>query len=98
MLDPRQTFIDVTVTVGRDVTIYPGTMLQGATAIGDGCEIGPDTQLDDARSARAARSATPSASTPRSAPAPGRSVRPPASRISVAYGASPARSTLRPVA
>ena len=47
MLDPRQTFIDVTVTIGRDVTLYPGTILQGSTAIGDGCEIGPDTRLVD---------------------------------------------------
>ena len=34
MLDPRQTFIDVTVKIGRDVTIFPGTMLQGATVVG----------------------------------------------------------------
>ena len=47
MLDPRQTFIDVTVTLGRDVTLYPGTILQGATTVGDGCEIGPDTRLTD---------------------------------------------------
>ena len=47
MLDPRQTFIDVNVKIGRDVTIYPGSILQGATAIGDGCEIGPDTRLAD---------------------------------------------------
>ena len=47
MLDPRQTFIDVTVKIGRDVTIYPGTMLQGATVVGDDCELGPDTQLVD---------------------------------------------------
>lgn len=47
MLDPRQTFIDVNVTIGRDVTLYPGTMLQGATVIGDGCELGPDTRLSD---------------------------------------------------
>ncbi len=47
MLDPRQTFIDVTVTIGRDVTLYPGTILQGSTAVGDGCEIGPDTRLVD---------------------------------------------------
>ncbi len=46
MLDPRQTFIDVTARLGRDVTIYPGTLLQGATVIGDGCDIGPATQLD----------------------------------------------------
>jgi bifunctional UDP-N-acetylglucosamine pyrophosphorylase/glucosamine-1-phosphate N-acetyltransferase len=47
MLDPRQTFIDVTVTLGQDVTIYPGTMLHGHTVIGDGCELGPDTRLTD---------------------------------------------------
>ena len=47
MLDPRQTFIDVTVSIGRDVTLYPGTMLQGSTVVGDGCEIGPDTRLVD---------------------------------------------------
>jgi len=47
MLDPRQTFIDVTVTIGQDVTLYPGTMLQGSTVVGDGCEIGPDTRLVD---------------------------------------------------
>jgi bifunctional UDP-N-acetylglucosamine pyrophosphorylase/glucosamine-1-phosphate N-acetyltransferase len=46
MLDPRQTFIDVTVRLGRDVTIYPGTLLQGDTVIGSGCDIGPDVQLD----------------------------------------------------
>ncbi len=47
MLDPRQTFIDVTVKLGRDVTVYPGSMLQGSTVVGDGCEIGPDTRLVD---------------------------------------------------
>ena len=47
MLDPRQTFVDVTVKLGRDVTLYPGTILQGSTVIGDGCEVGPDTRLID---------------------------------------------------
>ena len=47
MLDPRQTFIDVTVQLGRDVTLYPGTILQGDTVVGDGCEIGPHTRLVD---------------------------------------------------
>jgi bifunctional UDP-N-acetylglucosamine pyrophosphorylase/glucosamine-1-phosphate N-acetyltransferase len=47
MLDPRQTFVDVTVSLGRDITIYPGTILQGTTSIADGCEIGPDTRLAD---------------------------------------------------
>jgi bifunctional UDP-N-acetylglucosamine pyrophosphorylase/glucosamine-1-phosphate N-acetyltransferase len=47
MLDPRQTFIDVDVTIGRDVTLYPGTLLGGSTVVGDGCEIGPHTRLVD---------------------------------------------------
>ena len=47
MLDPRQTFIDVTVDIGRDVTLYPGTILQGSTVIGDAAEVGPDTRLVD---------------------------------------------------
>ena len=48
MFDPRQTFIDVTVEIGQDVTLLPGTILQGRTRIGDGCEIGPNTRLIDA--------------------------------------------------
>ena len=47
MLDPRQTFIDVTVELGRDVTLFPGTILQGRTVIGDGAEVGPDARLVD---------------------------------------------------
>lgn len=47
MLDPRQTFIDVSVSIGRDVTLYPGVILQGHTTISDGCVIGPSTRLTD---------------------------------------------------
>ncbi len=47
MFDPRQTFIDVTVMIGKDVTLLPGTILQGLTVIGDNCEIGPNTRLVD---------------------------------------------------
>ena len=47
MLDPRQTFIDVAVWLGRDITIYPGTILQGETVVGDGTDLGPHTQLAD---------------------------------------------------
>lgn len=47
MLDPRQTFIDVTAKLGRDITIYPGSILEGTTVIGDSCEIGPDTRLEN---------------------------------------------------
>lgn len=54
MLDPRQTFIDVTVSIGQDVTLYPGTILQGSTVIGDGAEVGPDTRLVDCAVGRGA--------------------------------------------
>ena len=47
MLDPRQAFIDATVRIGRDVTLFPGVILQGDTHIGDRCEIGPHTRLVD---------------------------------------------------
>jgi len=46
MVDPLHTYIDATVELGTDVTIFPGTILQGATVVGDGCEIGPEVQLD----------------------------------------------------
>jgi bifunctional UDP-N-acetylglucosamine pyrophosphorylase / glucosamine-1-phosphate N-acetyltransferase len=47
MLDPRQTFVDMDVVIGRDVTLFPGTIIQGRTVIGNGCEIGPNTRLVD---------------------------------------------------
>jgi bifunctional UDP-N-acetylglucosamine pyrophosphorylase / glucosamine-1-phosphate N-acetyltransferase len=47
MLDPDQTYVDATVTIGTDVTLFPGVLLQGHTTIGSGCEIGPNTRLVD---------------------------------------------------
>ncbi|MEK7293191.1 MAG: NTP transferase domain-containing protein, partial [Actinomycetota bacterium] len=47
MFDPQQTFIDVTVTIGQDVTLFPGAIMQGLTTIGDRCEIGPNTRIID---------------------------------------------------
>lgn len=47
MVDPHQIAIDVTVTFDRDVTLFPGTLLQGHTNIGAGSEIGPGTRLVD---------------------------------------------------
>jgi bifunctional UDP-N-acetylglucosamine pyrophosphorylase/glucosamine-1-phosphate N-acetyltransferase len=49
MVDPSAVYVDTTVTVGRDVTLFPGTILSGSTVIGDDCEIGPDTRLVDCR-------------------------------------------------
>jgi bifunctional UDP-N-acetylglucosamine pyrophosphorylase/glucosamine-1-phosphate N-acetyltransferase len=47
MVDPASTYIDTTVTLAADVTIFPGTILQGRTAIGEGVEIGPGCRLVD---------------------------------------------------
>ncbi|HEX2381756.1 MAG TPA: sugar phosphate nucleotidyltransferase [Acidimicrobiales bacterium] len=47
MLDPERTYIDTTVKLASDVTLFPGTLLQGDTVIGEGAEIGPNTRLVD---------------------------------------------------
>lgn len=49
MLDPASVFVDTTVRVGKDVTLFPGVILQGATVVGDGSELGPGTRLVDTR-------------------------------------------------
>ncbi|MBK8470246.1 MAG: bifunctional UDP-N-acetylglucosamine diphosphorylase/glucosamine-1-phosphate N-acetyltransferase GlmU [Candidatus Phosphoribacter sp.] len=45
--DPATTWIDTTVSIGRDTVILPNTQLLGATTIGAACQIGPDTTLTD---------------------------------------------------
>jgi bifunctional UDP-N-acetylglucosamine pyrophosphorylase/glucosamine-1-phosphate N-acetyltransferase len=47
MLDPARTYVDATVRLAPDVTLFPGTMLQGACVVGTGARIGPDTRLVD---------------------------------------------------
>jgi bifunctional UDP-N-acetylglucosamine pyrophosphorylase/glucosamine-1-phosphate N-acetyltransferase len=47
MVDPDRTYIDATVQLAPDVTIFPGTLLQGDTVVGEGAELGPDTHLVD---------------------------------------------------
>ncbi|MCU1497949.1 MAG: UDP-N-acetylglucosamine pyrophosphorylase/glucosamine-phosphate N-acetyltransferase [Acidimicrobiales bacterium] len=47
LVDPASTYIDATVQLASDVTVFPGTILQGTTSIGAGAEIGPHTRLVD---------------------------------------------------
>lgn len=47
MVDPSATYIDTTVVLAADVTLFPGTILQGLTTIGRGVEIGPGCRLVD---------------------------------------------------
>jgi bifunctional UDP-N-acetylglucosamine pyrophosphorylase / glucosamine-1-phosphate N-acetyltransferase len=46
--DPGNTYADVTVTVGQDTTLEPGTVLRGATTVGADCRIGPHVVAVDA--------------------------------------------------
>ncbi|NLC57242.1 MAG: NTP transferase domain-containing protein [Armatimonadetes bacterium] len=45
ILDPESTFIDAGVRVGMDTVIYPWTLLEGRTEIGQRCTIGPHAHL-----------------------------------------------------
>ena len=47
VVDPATTWVDVQVRLERDVVLRPGTQLHGATTVGGGAEIGPDTTLTD---------------------------------------------------
>ena len=49
VLDPGATWIDAGVEIGQDVTIAPGTSLQGQTSVGAGSVIGPMSTVIDSR-------------------------------------------------
>jgi len=48
IVDPGSTAIDAGVEVGADTVIEPFTTLRGATRVGSGCRVGPQTTLIDA--------------------------------------------------
>jgi bifunctional UDP-N-acetylglucosamine pyrophosphorylase / glucosamine-1-phosphate N-acetyltransferase len=45
VMDPSTTYVDVDVEVGRDTVLYPGTILERGTRIGERASIGPNTHL-----------------------------------------------------
>ena len=47
IIDPASTWIQADVDLGTDVTLLPGTSLEGATSVAAGATIGPDTTLVD---------------------------------------------------
>ncbi|HEX8803529.1 MAG TPA: NTP transferase domain-containing protein [Acidimicrobiales bacterium] len=49
IVDPAATYLDVGVRLAPDVTLFPGTVLQGSTRVGAGTEVGPHTRLVDTR-------------------------------------------------
>lgn len=55
VVDPATTWIDVTVTFEQDAVVHPGTQLHGATHLGEGAEVGPNSRLTDTRVGAGAR-------------------------------------------
>jgi bifunctional UDP-N-acetylglucosamine pyrophosphorylase/glucosamine-1-phosphate N-acetyltransferase len=47
VLDPATTWVHAGVDLAADVTLLPGTSLEGATSVATGAVIGPDTTLID---------------------------------------------------
>jgi len=47
VVDPASTWVHASVDLGEDVTLLPGTSLEGATSVAAGATIGPDTTLVD---------------------------------------------------
>jgi bifunctional UDP-N-acetylglucosamine pyrophosphorylase/glucosamine-1-phosphate N-acetyltransferase len=45
IMDVNSTYIDKTVKISRDVTIYPGCILEGNTVIDEDCILGPNTRI-----------------------------------------------------
>ena len=45
--EPASAFIDAEVTIGMDTIIRPNTCLSGKTVIGEGCDIGPNSVIQD---------------------------------------------------
>ena len=47
VVDPASTWVDVTVTMQRDVVLEPGTILRGTTSVATGAVVGPASVLAD---------------------------------------------------
>jgi bifunctional UDP-N-acetylglucosamine pyrophosphorylase/glucosamine-1-phosphate N-acetyltransferase len=45
IVDPKTTYIDSDVVIGKDTIIKPNTFIEGKTKIGEKCIIGPDTTI-----------------------------------------------------
>jgi bifunctional UDP-N-acetylglucosamine pyrophosphorylase / glucosamine-1-phosphate N-acetyltransferase len=54
VVDPLTTWVDVTAEVAAEAVLHPGTQLLGATTVGPGAEVGPDTTLLDTEVAEGA--------------------------------------------
>lgn len=49
IVDPNNTYISAEAVIGNDTIVYPGTMITGETVIGEGCEIGPNSEIKNCK-------------------------------------------------
>lgn len=49
VMDPASTFVDAGVSIGPDTILYPFSWIEGTTAIGRNCRIGPNSRIADSR-------------------------------------------------
>ena len=47
VIDPRTTYVDRTVEIGKDTLLFPNSTLQGRTKIGERCVIESNTKISD---------------------------------------------------
>ncbi len=53
--DPASVYVDADVAIGQDTVIRPNTTLLGRTRIGEDCEIGPNSVIQDSNIANGCR-------------------------------------------
>lgn len=51
-IDPKNTYISSSASIGRDCIIYPNVSIEGETEIGDGCVIRGGTRISDSKIGR----------------------------------------------
>ncbi len=49
IVDPETTYLEPELAIGRDTVIYPNTAISRLTEIGDGCTLGPNSRLSNAK-------------------------------------------------
>ena len=80
MIDPERTYVDASVELAADVTLFPGTLLQGHTVIAGGRRSAPTAIWSTARWASGRRSPTRWGATPTSGTTPSSGLLPPSCR------------------
>jgi bifunctional UDP-N-acetylglucosamine pyrophosphorylase/glucosamine-1-phosphate N-acetyltransferase len=49
IIDPETTYLEPELLIGRDTVIYPNTSISLLTEVGEGCTVGPNVRLSNAK-------------------------------------------------